>query len=53
MSSKERSDDDIVDRTSLSEIATDVFYLSKYRNIEGDFDKKKKTIIFMDCGNLF
>ena len=41
MSSKEISDDDIVDSNTLFEIAIDVFYLSKHRNAENDFDRNK------------
>ena len=35
------SDNDIVDSDTLFEIAIDVFYLSKYRNAEDDFDRNK------------
>ena len=41
MSSKEISDDDIVDSNTFFEIAIDVFYLSKHRNAENDFDRNK------------
>ena len=42
--SKVLFDDDIVDKTSLYEIAADVFYLSQYRKIEGNFAMKNEYI---------
>ena len=42
--SKELSDDNIKENPSLFEIAADVFYLSRYKKLEGYFVQKNKYI---------